>query len=90
MRHPETLGREQIEAFLEHLTQIGYGVELQAQARQALAFLYREVLGQALPWPEIARQRADATAGGPNPPKLLHRTRAVLRAAHKGDILLFP
>jgi hypothetical protein len=33
-----------------------------AAGRQALAFLYREVLGQVLPWPEIARPRAQTPA----------------------------
>jgi hypothetical protein len=80
-RHPETMGREEIEAFLAQLAQLRYGVELQAQARQALAFLYREVLGQVLPWPEIARTRGGGAAeeSGAAPPKLLDRARAVLR-----------
>ncbi len=90
-RHPETMGRAEIEAFLGHLAQLAYGVELQAQARQALAFLYREVLGQVLPWPEIARARLEGPAGledSPRgvgerkPPKLLERARGVLRARH--------
>jgi integron integrase len=94
LRHPQTMGREQIEVFLDHLAQTGYGAELQAQARQALAFLYREVLGLILPWPEIARARA-GNASPPAPlamgergdmtpqsqaPKLLDRVRSVLRA----------
>ena len=81
-RHPETMWREQIEAFLGHLAQLGYGVELQAQARQAVAFLYREVLGRALAWPEIARARGGGEPAGAEPPKLLDRARAVLRARH--------
>jgi site-specific recombinase XerD len=94
LRHPQTMGREQIEAFLAHLARTGYGRELQAQARQALAFLYREVLGVVLPWPEIARRRAAADepsngeennqsgviAPQSKAPKLLDRARAILRA----------
>lgn len=88
LRHPDTMGRDEIEAFLAHLGQLGYGVELQAQARQALAFLYREVLGMTLPWPEIARIRAGdeekSQSGGITPqsqtPRLLDRARGVLRA----------
>jgi len=83
-RHPASMGREEIETFLDHLGQSGYGVGLQAQARQALAFLYREVLGQTVPWPEIARLRPEAESSfpGAQPPKLLDRARAVLRARH--------
>jgi Phage integrase, N-terminal SAM-like domain len=88
LRHPETMGRTEVEAFLDHLAELRYGAELQAQARQAVAFLYREVLGCVLPWPEIARVRSPAP---PTPlpegargevreqPKLLDRARAVLR-----------
>jgi hypothetical protein len=83
MRHPETMGRTEIETFLAELAARGYGAELQAQARQALAFLYREILGIALPWPEIARPRRETSDGrGQQPPKLLDRARAVLRARH--------
>jgi integron integrase len=95
LRHPQTMGRGEIEAFLAHLGQLGYGVELQAQARQALAFLYREVLGVRLPWPQIARRRAEHNgqgtkeenqSGGTAPqskePRLLDQVRGVLRARH--------
>jgi integron integrase len=94
LRHPQTMGREQIEAFLAHLANCGYGIELQSAARQALAFLFREVLGVALPWPEIARTRiVEGGQGGDaaknqtgvlaprsQEPKLLDRARAILRA----------
>src|SRR5262245_4680248 len=94
LRHPQTMGREQIEVFLAHLAKCGYGIELQSAARQALAFLYREVLGIVVPWPEIALQRvtgggigcdaANNQAGVLAPrsqaPKLLDRARAILRA----------
>jgi integron integrase len=81
-RHPQTMGRTEIEAFLGQLAQRGYGAELQAQARQALAFLYREVLGQVLPWPEIARPQAANGPANTEPPKLLDRASAVLQARH--------
>jgi hypothetical protein len=76
------MGRQEMETFLHHLAHSGYGVGLQAQARQGLAFLYREVLGQTVPWPEIARLRAEAESSfpGAQPRKPLDRARAVLRA----------
>ena len=57
--------------------------------RGAVAFLYREVLGVVLPWPEIGRTRGEGPAGFEDSPggmvgkpKLLDRARAVLRARH--------
>jgi len=44
-RHPKMMGREEIEEFLSHLALAGHGAELQAEARQAPALLYREILG---------------------------------------------
>jgi integron integrase len=78
-RHPETMGREEIEAFLTHLAQSGLGVELQAEARQAVCFLYREILERALPRPEVGRVRAHSGSASGSP-KLLDRLREVLRA----------
>src|SRR5688500_15509755 len=79
-RHPATMGRDEVEAFLDHLAEVGYGAELQGQARQAIAFLYREVLGQVLPQPEVARVRVESGSTPPRQPKLLERAAAVLRA----------
>jgi len=50
-RHPETLGAEEIEGFLTHLAVQGkVAAATQNQAKSALLFLYREVLGEKLPW----------------------------------------
>lgn len=45
-RDPSTLGRPQIEAFIEHLAQQhGLGADSQNQAASAVTFLYREIYG---------------------------------------------
>src|SRR3990172_4107224 len=50
-RHPETMGAEEIEGFLTHLAVEGkVAASTQNQAKSALLFLYREVLGEKLPW----------------------------------------
>ncbi len=50
-RHPRLLGREEIEGFLGHLAaERQVSASTQRQALSALLFLYREVLGQRLPW----------------------------------------
>ena len=50
-RHPETMGAPEVEAFLTHLAVKGkVSASTQNQAKSALLFLYREVLGQELPW----------------------------------------
>jgi hypothetical protein len=50
-RHPRELGPEQVEAFLSHLAVEGKATaSTQNQAKSALLFLYREVLGDELPW----------------------------------------
>ncbi len=50
-RHPVELGAPQVEAFLSHLA-VGRGVaaSTQNQAKSALLFMYREVIGVELPW----------------------------------------
>lgn len=50
-RHPRDLGVREVEAFLTHLA-VGREVaaSTQNQARAAILFLYREVLGIELPW----------------------------------------
>ncbi|CAK0782167.1 hypothetical protein CCP4SC76_8200004 [Gammaproteobacteria bacterium] len=50
-QHPADMGAVQIEAFLTHLAVVGkVAASTQNQARSALLFLYKEVLGQAPPW----------------------------------------
>ncbi len=50
-RHPSGLGAEEVEAFLTSLAvQRRVAASTQNQARSALLFLYKEVLGTELPW----------------------------------------
>lgn len=50
-RHPLTMGKDEVTAFLSHLaTDRQVAAATQNQALSALLFLYRNVLGQALPW----------------------------------------
>src|SRR5437016_13854450 len=50
-RHPGELGAADIEAFLTHLAVAANVVaSTQNQAKSALLFLYKEVLGIELPW----------------------------------------
>jgi integron integrase len=57
IRHPRTLGQSEVEAFLNFLSvEKSVAVSTHKQALAALLFLYREVLGQELPWmTKIAR-----------------------------------
>ncbi|HET7833862.1 MAG TPA: integron integrase [Gallionella sp.] len=49
--HPKDMGAQQVEAFLTHLAVAGrVAASTQNQAKSALLFLYREVLGIELPW----------------------------------------
>ncbi len=49
--HPEKMGAPEVEAFLSHLAVEGnVAAATQNQAKSALLFLYREVLGIDLPW----------------------------------------
>ena len=51
LRHPRELGADAVAAFLTHLAVEGQvAAATQNQARSALLFLYREVLGLDLPW----------------------------------------
>ena len=51
LRHPRTCGKSEVEAFLSHLARVGnVSASTQNQARSALLFLYKEVLGVELPW----------------------------------------
>lgn len=50
-RHPETMGAEEVRAFLTYLAaERDVAAATQNQAFSALLFLYREVLRQELPW----------------------------------------
>jgi integron integrase len=52
-RHPRDMGGCEVESFLSHLAVHGHvAASTQNQALSALLFLYREVLGVALPWME--------------------------------------
>jgi integron integrase len=50
-RHPSDMGGPEVEAFLSYLaTDRGVAAATQQQARAALLFVYKEVLGVDLPW----------------------------------------
>jgi integrase len=56
-RHPREMGAREVEAFLTMLATRGHvAPSTQNQALAALLFLYREVLGEALPWMEGIRR----------------------------------
>jgi integron integrase len=50
-RHPSEMGQAEVEAFLSHLAVVGkVSASTQNQAKSAILFLYKAVLGQELPW----------------------------------------
>ena len=57
LRHPRELGAAEVEGFLSDLVNVGQvSASTHRQALSALLFLYRQVLGQDLPWMQhIAR-----------------------------------
>ncbi len=59
LRHPREMGGAEVAAFLSHLAnERGASASTHKQALSALLFLYRQVLGQELPWmTEIGRPR---------------------------------
>jgi integron integrase len=59
-RHPKDLGAVEVEQFLTHLAVVGkVAASTQNQAKSALLFLYKEVLGSELPWlDDIERAKA--------------------------------
>jgi integron integrase len=59
LRHPETMGGAEVEAFLTHLaTERNVSASTHRQALSAILFLYKEVLKTELPWmAEIGRPR---------------------------------
>lgn len=58
-RHPDTMGRAEVSAFLSALATRGrVSASTQNQALSALLFLYKDVLGRDLPWlTEVVRAR---------------------------------
>ena len=60
-RHPQDLGAREVGDFLSHLAVDRHvSASTQTQARSALLFLYRRVLGVQLPWlDEVAAARLD-------------------------------
>jgi integron integrase len=51
MKHPATLGGDRVQAWLSHLaTERDVSASTQNQAKAAILFLYKEVLGMRLPW----------------------------------------
>ena len=51
LRHPADMGAPEVEAFLAHLVNVGgVSASTHRQALSGLLFLYRQVLGQDLPW----------------------------------------
>ena len=51
LRHPRELGASEVEAFLTHLaSERNVSASTQGQAKSALLFLYKQVLGLELPW----------------------------------------
>lgn len=59
-QHPKDLGAADVEAFLTHLAVVGkVAASTQNQAKSALLFLYKEVLGLELPWlDDVERAKA--------------------------------
>jgi len=56
-KHPRDLGAAEVERFLTHLAVEGrVAASTQNQAKSALLFLYREVLGSELPWLDNIQQ----------------------------------
>ncbi len=64
---PRSLGAGEVTAFLTHLAvDRGVAASTQNQAKSALLFLYREVLGVQLPWlDEIVGAKTAHRAGRP-------------------------
>lgn len=51
LKHPATLGGDRVEAWLSHLaTERDVAASTQRQALAAILFLYKQVLGMAMPW----------------------------------------
>jgi len=81
LRHPKTMGRPEVEAFLTWLSdERGVSVSTHRQALAALLFLYQQVLGQQLAWMQdigrpqrkprlpVVRSASEGAAGGARSP----------------------
>jgi integron integrase len=56
-QHPKDLGATEVEQFLTHLAMMGkVSASTQNQAKSALLFLYKEILGAELPWLDDVEQ----------------------------------
>jgi integron integrase len=87
LRHPETMSEAEVGAFLTHLVlHRQEPLPRQAQARQALLFLYRDFLHRdlgSIPVTWTPPGNLGPAAGGPpRPPALLDQVRHVLRVRH--------
>jgi integron integrase len=83
-RHPAGLGAAELSAFLTHLA-VGRDVaaSTQNQALSALLFLYREVLGQELPWlNEVTRAKKPKRLPVVLTPEEVQAVLAVLPGTH--------
>ncbi|MBI3410606.1 MAG: phage integrase N-terminal SAM-like domain-containing protein [Planctomycetes bacterium] len=90
-RHPDTMGSAEIDAFLHAVARAG---GFQGEARDALSFLYREVLLREMPQAAVGRLRAESAATCIAPPglsdredtekkpRLLDQARQVMRVRH--------
>jgi integrase-like protein len=94
LRHPQSMGRDEIDQFLGDLARRGYGAAVQAEARRALTFLYRELLqkGNRLAGrgpAESAHLRCQSAGGGvvaesqAARPGARRSARATLRVAYR-------
>jgi Phage integrase, N-terminal SAM-like domain len=73
LRHPETMGEAELAQFVTGLVGQGYGSARQLEAKRAVGFLYREVLGM----------RVGAEAGNPRgSPSLTPRLEAPVEVGH--------
>lgn len=84
-RHPRDLGAADMQRFLDHLAlEQRLAVAWQREAGQALAFLYRQVLGLQQGSAEVGRVREGAPTGAATlgEKKLLDRVRDALRLGH--------
>ncbi len=92
IRHPRELGREQVQAFLDHLA--AGQPEAVGPARLALRFLYEEILQRPLrdlspapvgpvpPHAAAGDQGPPAAPPSPRSPRLLDQVRDLLRVRH--------
>ena len=92
-RHPRELGVEEVGRFLAFVAQSEKDpLRCLEQAREALGFLYREVLHLELALPELGRCRGESPAAPPPPaptavqaarePRLLDRALATSKRSH--------